>query len=135
MTIAIASSTFPTTKHQRRKPLMRIANITRQAALATTARIADDPLSRLIGLLGRSTLLNGEGLIIRPCTSIHMLGMRFAIDALYIDHGNRIIQAVSQLAPWRIGPIDFRAAYVIELPSGTIVTTGTMVGDEVKIEI
>jgi uncharacterized membrane protein (UPF0127 family) len=108
-----------------------IMNITREIALARHARIADDPLSRFIGLLGRKTLPQGEALILRPCTGIHMLGMRFPIDALYVDENDKIICAVSDLSPWHIGPFEPEALYVIELPSGTIISTGTQPGDNI----
>jgi len=35
------------------------------------------------GLLGRRELPDGEGILLRPCASIHMFFMRFAIDAVF----------------------------------------------------
>jgi len=111
-----------------------IANLTRKTTLAQHARVAGDPISRAIGLLGRRGLAQGDGLVLRPCSSIHMFGMRFAIDALYLDAQGAVVHAVSHLAPWRIGPIEPRAEVIIELPSGTLVATQTVPGDEIALQ-
>jgi uncharacterized protein len=110
-----------------------VINLTRNVTLAKAARMADDPISRLIGLLGRSALPAHGGLILRPCSGVHMLGMRFAVDALYVDAKGRVVRAISALRPWRIGPVDPRADAVIELPVGTLATTQTAIGDEIAI--
>lgn len=114
---------------------LKVWNVTRQAPLAEDARLAADPMSRLVGLLGKKELPQGNGLVLRPCSSIHMFGMRFAVDALYVDSHDRVIQAVSALAPWHIGPIDARAEYVIELPAGTIAATQTTIGDRLSLDL
>ncbi len=112
-----------------------VLNVSRQTPLATHARLAADPFSRLIGWLGRRTIGSGEGLILQPCSSIHMFGMRVTIDALYVDGSGIVVHAVRQLRPWHIGPIDPRAAYVVELPAGTIEATGTTTGDIVALDV
>ena len=47
--------------------------------------IADTFLKRFLGLMGRKKIPEGQGLLILPCNSIHMMFMRFSIDAVYID--------------------------------------------------
>ncbi len=111
-----------------------ITNLTRNIRLAEAARMADDPISRLIGLLGRRGLPERGGLILRPCSGVHMLGMRFAVDALYVDAKGRVVRAISALRPWRIGPVDPHTDYVVELPSGTLAATHTAVGDQIAIQ-
>jgi uncharacterized membrane protein (UPF0127 family) len=113
---------------------MQIVNTTRQQTLATAARMAGNPFTRFVGLLGKRSLPPGAALILHPCTGVHMLGMRFAIDALYLDHARRVVRAVAGLAPWRVGPLDPAAASVIELPIGTIAATATTVGDQIAFE-
>jgi uncharacterized protein len=113
---------------------MQIVNLTRGQTLARAAWQAESPLTRLVGLLGRRALPDGGALILQPCSGIHMLGMRFAIDALYLDDRRRVVRAISKLAPWRFGPLDPAAACVVELPAGTLVATGTQEGDQIAVQ-
>ncbi len=74
-------------------------------------------------------------LLIDPCRSIHMFGMRFALDVLYVDALHRVVRAQEGIKPWRIGPLHTRnAQYVIELPTGAIHASGTLVGDQLRVE-
>lgn len=111
----------------------RVTNDTMACDLATQAHVANNPWRRFVGLLDRTALAPGSGLILHDCSGIHMFGMRFAIDALYVDGHNTVIHAISRLAPWHIGPLDPTAAYIVELPAGIIAATGTSVGDHLTL--
>jgi uncharacterized protein len=79
--------------------------------------VADRPLSRLRGLMGRRALAPGEGLLLRPTPSIHTWFMRFAIDAVFLDSELRVLGVKPELGPWRFaGRRQTRA--VLELPGG-----------------
>lgn len=110
-------------------------NVTRQAFLATELSVANTHLRRLLGLLrqDRSAFSHGRGLLIVPCHGVHTLGMRFPIDVVYLDAGNRIIDLHENVRPWRFTPMRMDAATVLELPIHTIVATGSTVGDQVEI--
>ena len=54
------------------------------------------------GLLGRSGLEPGEGMLFRPAGSIHMFFMRFAIDAIFCDRDLVVIDVARGLRPWRM---------------------------------
>ncbi|MCC6175032.1 MAG: DUF192 domain-containing protein [Chloroflexi bacterium] len=112
---------------------VQVRNASRDRVLADRADLADWFWPRLRGLLGRTSLAPGEGLVIVPCGSIHMLGMRFAIDVLHLDRDGRILRAVPNLRPWRLGPIVRRSRSVVELPAGTIEASGTQAGDQIEI--
>jgi uncharacterized protein len=112
---------------------MHIINQTRGHTLAEHGWLATNPLTRLVGLLGKRRMPEGGALVLRPCSGIHMLGMRFAIDALYLDGQGRVVRAVRQLAPWRIGPMEPTAECVIEMPVGTIEASGTIEGDQITL--
>jgi uncharacterized protein len=88
-------------------------------------------VARLRGLLGRQDLAPGSGLLIHPCQGIHTVGMRFAIDALFLDRRDRVARVEHSLPPGRFVPFVRRAARVIELPAGTLAAAGVEVGDEV----
>ena len=113
---------------------VRVINATRGAVLAERAGLADSTMTRAVGLLGQANLPEGSGLVIDPCTSIHMFFMRFAIDALYVAHNGTVVRVVPNLRPWRLGPISLRSRYVVELPAGTAARTGTQPGDQVRVE-
>ena len=46
---------------------------------------ADGLVTRARGLLGRSGLDRGEGLLLKPTFSIHTFFMRFPIDVVFLD--------------------------------------------------
>jgi uncharacterized protein len=79
--------------------------------------LAETPLARLRGLLGRSGLATGEGLLLKPAGSIHTAFMRFAIDAVFLDRGNTVVKVASALRPWRTAACR-GARSVLELPAG-----------------
>ena len=109
---------------------MRITNSTRGSELATQARRADTLLTRLVGLLGRSSLKPGEALLIEPCSSVHTAFMRFTIDVVYIDKEGRVLKTVPNMRPFRAGGVFKPSCSVIELPKGTIDATSTALGDQ-----
>jgi uncharacterized membrane protein (UPF0127 family) len=98
---------------------MRQATVTRADGAIVCSRcwVADRPWSRLRGLLGRSGLEAGEGLLLRPSGSIHMLFMRFPIDAVFCDRDLVVLDVVPGLRPWRFAGRR-GARVVIELAEG-----------------
>lgn len=80
--------------------------------------------------MGRLSLGEGEGLILKGDKSIHSFFMRFPIDVVYADREGRVLRLDQAMLPYRIGPIVPKAAYVLELPVGVIQATGTSVGDQ-----
>ena len=95
--------------------------------------VADNALTRMRGLLGRTGLEPGEGLLIRPAGSIHTFFMRFPIDAIFLDRQHRVRRVLVGLRPWRVSPIVFGARSVVELPAGTLVDRG-LEGRQLRIE-
>jgi uncharacterized membrane protein (UPF0127 family) len=63
--------------------------------------LATTPLARSKGLLGRSSLGPGEGMLFRPAGSIHMMFMRFPLDVLFCDRDLVVIGVERSLKPWR----------------------------------
>ncbi len=106
-----------------------IRNIDRGTVLATRERWATSVAERARGLLDADGLDEGEGLVISPCTSVHMFGMRFALDVVFVKKDGRVLRAISNLKPWRFTRIYFTAKHCIELPVGVIEESGTRTGD------
>ncbi len=79
--------------------------------------IADTPLRRMRGLLGRSGLDAGQGMLFRPAGSIHMMFMRFPLDVVFCDRDLVVLGVERDLKPWRTAARK-GAKVVIELPVG-----------------
>lgn len=112
---------------------MQIINKTKDTRVSENAVMATSVFSRMKGLLGRASLNKGEALILNPCNSIHTFFMRFAIDVLFVDKQGRIIKACKNIKPYRITPIYLRSSFVIELPVGTIDSSGTSKSDRLAL--
>ncbi len=98
---------------------MRIVDATTGEELADDARLARGFWSRLRGLMLAPPLQPGEGLVILPCSSIHMFFMRFPIDAVFFDRDARVTRVARHVRPWLGFAWGRRGAWgVIELPAG-----------------
>jgi len=105
--------------------------------VADDLEIADTPASRGKGLLGRSSLPPRAGLWIVPCAvlgvaSIHMFGMKFAIDVIYLDREQRVVKLVHDLAPWRLSAA-CGAHSVVELPAGALASLDIQKHDTLEV--
>ena len=114
-------------------------NVTRETVLATELESADGLWAKFKGLMGRPSLAAGSGLWLPASNGIHMMFMRFAIDAVFVgkpaDDGTRPVLSVHERLPaWRgLVPLVRHADGVLELPVGTIAASGTVVGDRIAI--
>jgi uncharacterized membrane protein (UPF0127 family) len=108
---------------------MTVTNLTRNTVLGGHVTHARRWWQRLRGLLGRDGLGEGEGLLLEPCRAVHMMGMRFALDVLFVDRTGVVLAGYPGLAAGgRTGyHRDARAA--LELPAGTLAAPGTVPGD------
>jgi uncharacterized membrane protein (UPF0127 family) len=98
------------------------------------ASIADRPWTRMIGLLGRAGLDEGDGLVIEPCDMIHTWFMRFPIDVLFVDRQGLVVNAVREMGPFRVANGRPAATTTIELPAGTLKRAGVHQGMRVRME-
>ncbi len=96
-------------------------------------------MQRFMGLMGRATMPGGEGLYL-PTNSIHMMFMRFPIDALFVSRedaeGRRsVVSLRPELPAWRGIVMPVRGAEgVVEMPAGTLERLGVTEGDTVVFE-
>lgn len=92
-------------------------------------RICTSLLERIRGLLGRPEPSPGEALLLDPCKAVHTIGMRYAIDVVFLDAGNRVVRIKPAMKPLRNA--ECRAARrVIELRAGEAARLGIDVGCE-----
>lgn len=90
--------------------------------------LADTALPRMRGLLGRRELPSGEGILLKPASSVHMAFMRFAIDAVFLDGEWRVVKIAADLQPWRVAGARGSKA-VLEISAGEAKRHGLRVGD------
>jgi uncharacterized protein len=115
--------------------VLRLRHEPSGVVVAARLEEANGALGRAVGLLGRDGLEPGSGLWIHPCRSIHMFGMRFPIDAVFLDRRQRAVRVVAGLRPWRMVPLVWRAASVVELPAGRAGEVGLLPGDQLRVEV
>ncbi len=89
---------------------------------------------RFAGLMFRRPLGCGEGLLLMPCSSIHMCFMRMALDVVYLDANFRVMAVERALKPWRPGKVIKGVRQVLELPVGTIDRCGIAPGSTLAVE-
>jgi uncharacterized membrane protein (UPF0127 family) len=95
--------------------------------------LAETPLTRLKGLLGRRGLEQGEGLLLRPAASIHTFFMRFPIDAVWVDRDLNVLKVSHDVGPWRTAACR-EAKGVVELRAGEAKRVGVSAGDRLKLQ-
>ena len=88
----------------------------------------------MVGLLGERELQPGDGLLIVPSQGVHTLGMRFPIDIAVLDDDWRVIAIRRDMRPFRMTRMFWKAAAVLELPSGMLESTSTLVGDTIEFD-
>ena len=102
------------------------------AAVCERCVVADRPLRRMRGLLGRPGLGADEGLLLKPAGAIHTHFMRFAIDVVFLDRECRVVDVRSSLRPWRMAR-KRGAKAVLELRAGEARRRGVEVGDVLRV--
>ena len=112
---------------------LRIKNQTRGTVLAEYAGIADTSATRRTGLLKHNELRPGDGLWIVPCEAVHTFGMKFPIDLVFLSKA-WTVRKIRHAVPRRRIAMDLLAHSVLELPAGTLRSTGTEPGDELELE-
>ena len=114
-------------------------NLDRGTLLAERLETASSFGGKLMGLMGRPSLPAGDGLWLPASNGIHMMFMRFPIDAVFVSKpgpdGVRFVRSVHRgLRAWTgLVPLVRGADGVLELPVGTIDATRTAVGDRVEV--
>lgn len=64
--------------------------LVRDGKVLASVEVADTPVARLRGLLGRDGI--DGALLIRRTRSVHTFGMRFPIDVAFCDAGLRVLR-------------------------------------------
>ncbi len=99
--------------------------------LISRADVADTFITKLTGLLGRSSIDENEGLLLKNCSSIHCFFMKFTIDAVYLSKNMTVIYK-EEIKPWKTGKIVKKACHVLELKEGK--SSELKIGDTLQLK-
>lgn len=94
---------------------------------------ADTFLKRLKGLMGKTSLPEGTGIRIAPCSSIHCFFMKMSIDALFLDENLCVVHRIFDMKPWTLSKPIKGSRSVIETESGAL-KGKVQVGDCLSIQ-
>jgi uncharacterized membrane protein (UPF0127 family) len=113
---------------------MRVLTISKaDGAILCRAGVADNVVTRGVGLLGRASLAPDAGLLIVPCTSVHTWFMRFTIDVVYLTRDDVVVKATT-MPPFRFSLGGRGAKKVLELSKGAIERSGIRAGDRLAFQ-
>ena len=106
-------------------------NITRGTVLASAVESADGLWAKFMGLMGRTSLPDGAALWLPDSNGIHMMFMRFPIDAVFDgrtdgeDGARRVVSVHPALGDLvAIGPEPVATAELVANLSGVQITSG-----------
>jgi uncharacterized membrane protein (UPF0127 family) len=103
-------------------------------ALAEDLEVQRSFFGRTAGLMFRRPLEPGQGMWINPCNGIHMMFMRFAIDAVFLDRKERVKKVYRNLPPWYgVVWLVWGAESVLELPPGSTTDIDLKSGDQILL--
>jgi uncharacterized membrane protein (UPF0127 family) len=112
-----------------------IYNLSRRTVVADQVAVADGMWARLRGLIGRPAPRMGEGLLLRPCSAIHMWGMRTPLDAMFLDSDGQVVAVYPRLAPGSHTGWHPAARTCVEMACGSIGASATSVGDRMAVRL
>jgi uncharacterized membrane protein (UPF0127 family) len=108
-----------------------VAQLFLDGELLGEVEVARSLADRSRGLLGRDGI--ETGLVLRPASSVHTMGMRFAIDVVYVDRAGRVL-AVTTMAPQRMGLPRLRSKWILETEAGRCGQWGIVAGCTLSVE-
>jgi hypothetical protein len=94
-------------------------------------RLADTPVARSKGLLGRRELGDDEGMLLAT-SAIHTSFMRFPIDVAFLDRNLVVLRTIDAMKPWRMA-WQRHAHAVVELSEGALERAGVQPGERTSL--
>lgn len=95
--------------------------------------MAETARERTRGLLGRSSLSTGHTMWLAPCRLIHTIGMRFAIDVVFLDRDARVVAISERIPSFRLAWGGWRARGVLEFAAGEVARLRISSGQQLRL--
>ena len=70
--------------------------------------------------------------MLEPCKAVHMVGMRYPIDVVFVDRQGGVVATYHGLQPGSRSHWHQQAALALELRAGTLRETETQAGDALR---
>lgn len=102
---------------------------TDQQCLLPKTVMTSNSWEKLRGLLARKPLQTGEAMIIAACAAVHTIGMRYALDLIFLDKHWRILKIAVAVKPWRIAACP-GAAMTVETLAGSLERWDLITGEQ-----
>lgn len=80
---------------------------------------AANAFERMRGLLGRPKLQPNQAMLIKPCSSVHTVGMSYPLDLVFLSRDFKVKKIVTGLVPLRMA-FCFGSNMVIEMHAGSL---------------
>lgn len=110
-----------------------VHNLTRVTLLGDRIVLADRPVMRLAGRLSASGFEPGEGRWLSGVARVHMLGVRYPLDVIFLgaEAGGvyPVVGLRPSMTPWRGAATVSGAVAALELAPGAIAGSSTQIGD------
>ena len=111
---------------------MYVVNRTRGTFLGVDVKRADAFRTRLLGLYRHRHLSLGDGVWLVPCKGVQTIGMRTAIDVVFLDAKQRVVRIYNHVRPGRIIWWVPHAHSAVEVPAGAVGSSETRAGDLIE---
>ena len=89
--------------------------------------------ARIVGLIGTEQLEKYKALYFVPCSGIHTFGMKYPIDALFLDKQGKVVHICDRLLPNRMTKVIPAATAVMECAAGFVQCHQIKVGDRLQV--
>ena len=116
-----------------RASLARVRRAADNALVCERCEIPESSVGRMRGLLGRTELPEGSGMLIDAAPSVMTFFMRFPIDVVFLDRDRKVVGVRHGLRPWRVAGARHAVA-ALELPAGAAAAAGVDEGGVLVLE-
>lgn len=116
-----------------RASVVRVRRTADGAVVCERCEVPKSSFAQTRGLLGRSGLDPGSGMLIDSTPPVHTFFMRFPIDVVFLDRDWTVVRVRHRLRPWRLAGARGAVA-ALELPAGAAAESGVQEGDVLVID-
>jgi hypothetical protein len=110
-----------------------LRNLTSGVELSDNVVRAASALDRMVGWLRVGKLDPQRGLWLQPCSAIHTVGMRTAIDVILLDRQSHVVALHPRVRPNRLWISHPRARTTIEMGPGFLDAAPVALGDRLAL--